>query len=585
MDNKTGVQSSSTNPQVTPRSNKSNNSGSCRSLDSPSDFSNYSFQQRNVSIPPDIRRVDVAVLSSPLIQQRCFESVDPVGLSDATKSAASELPHLAADGIHDNDGLKNLKPHPPSNAKPIHRARRRGSQQNHNSQSTSDHESWKENDKNGRRSSNSSRGSLDSPHVSDSGGKNHLKADCYTSVHHESANRGKQSSQSCGSSSSLQESDFREKVPVKFDRNLAQMLRDNFNKQRADIEKRKSLDNITVTGEDIKGGVVVDSTEDSNNDCLKETTPLENVDNVIRQSDEESALINSYENYLRQLSQKEEDCESEISNTSQQVNGTLNDTLADAEDSSTESDSASSNSSISVSSLSDDEQNTTLTLNSTVKSGNKFEPLYSLPIKEKKSNKPLEPVDIEQKSLNSSNLSETSQHRYAILNESHNSSELRTQSVPDLRNGRSFRTLDTMGYLCPVIANPEGRNTSSPELKKQNFNLKYRPLPNIPTQNRHSSDEETTGNDETIYEKLQTVDLDSSVQRPKVSLKAVANRLVSLMPRLTTKQARSREADRYMADIMQYLPDQTLRVYCGTWNMKGIKASSTVFCNYILNQS
>ena len=563
-----------TSAQITPRSTVSSNSGSPRSLGSlsnPSNSSNYSFQQRNVTIPPDIRRVDVAVLSSPLVRQRYNEKLAPLEddrLPGDTKGIGSEFPHLIADGIHDSHRLTDLKPHPPNSAKPNHRSRR-SSQQTNSSQSTSDHEIRNQNANNLRRSSNSSKGSLSSPLVSDSEGKNHVIKDHIDSLQYRRINKRRQSSERIECASPPQETYVEGKVNVGFDKNLAMILRENFYKQRADIEKKNSADHISTEDKNTKESVIIDKSND-----VKKTTS-ENNETLLRKSDDESLLIDSYENYLRQLSENEEDSMSEISNCAQETNATLDDELADVEDSSSESDSGSS---ISVSSISDDEDvnEKTLTLNSNLEPNHKFEPLYSLPIKEKKNDKLLKPLDTEQKStLNNSILSETSQHRYAILNESLHDCELRTQSVPDLRTGRSFRTLDTMGYMCPFVVNSDGKNTSSPELKRQDFNLKYRPLPDIPKQN---SDEDTTENGETIYEKLQTVDMTSSSSRkPKISFKAVATRLVSLMPRLTTKEARSREADRYMADIMQYLPDQTLRVYCGTWNMKGIKASSATY--------
>ena len=568
-----------TSAQSTPRSTVSSTSGSARSFgssSSPSNSSNYSFQQRNITIPPEIRRVDVAVLSSPLVRRRYTENLTPLDddrLSGVAKGIGSELPLLSADGIHESNRLTDLKPHPPTTGKPNHRTRR-GSQQTNSSQSNSDHEVRNQNANDIRRSSHSSRGSLCSPHVSDSEGKNHVSKDHTDPLEHKSINKRRQSSDRSECTNPPQAANVEEKMNVGFDKNLAMLLRENFNKQRADLEKKNSADHISPKDENTNDSVIVNKSID-----VKKTTS-ENNETVLRKSDDDSLLINSYENYLRQLSQNEEDSRSEISNCAQEASATLDDELADAEDSSSESDSESLHSSVSVSSLSDDEDvnENTLTPNSNLKPNHKFEPLYSLPIKEKNNGTLLKPLDAEQKStLNNSILSETSQHRYAILNESHLDSELRTQSVPDLRTGKSFRTLDTMGYMCPLAVNNDGKITSSPDLKRQDFNMKYRPLPDIPKPNRElQSDLDTTENGETIYEQLQTVNMtSSSPEKPKVSFKAVATRVVSLMPRLTTKEARSRETDRYMADIMQYLPDQTLRVYCGTWNMKGIKVSST----------
>ena len=566
--------------QCTPRSTSSKASSSSRSLGSCSNrssSSNYSFQQRNVTIPSDIRRVDVAVLSSPLVQQRYTEKLAPLAdarMSDAATSISSNLPYLSNDIIQCGSQSEDLKPHPPKTAKPRH-STRRNSQRSLSSQSTSDHDVKNKSGSEYRRSSTSSRESLDSPHISDIEAKNHVTADQHDALKIRSGNAKMQNSSSGEVPRSFQVSNEQGKFHVGFDKDLAEILRQNFEKQKADIEKKNSIDHTEASDIEARdsngsaGNIVV----------VHKPSSTKNEELYTRKPGSESLLIKSYENYLRQLSQNDEDCESEAGSLTQ--NGVLANMLADAEDSSSDSNSDSSISSVSVSSLSSDEK--TLTLNSKLDPSNKMELLYSLPIKEKKNGNRLKPLDSEKMlPLHSSILSETSQRSYAILDETQNNSELRTQSLPDLRTGKNFRTLDTMGYMCPLGFPAEKRNTSSPELKKYDFNLKYTPLPGIPIQNCRSTSEKVADDDdddmEPEYEEIKTIDVNSSPSnRPKVTFKAVANRLVSLMPRLTTKQARSREADRYMADILQYLPDQTLRVYCGTWNMKGIKASSGIF--------
>ena len=597
MDNASGDQSCSS-AHSTPRSSITNASGSPRSYASSSSISgssNYSFQQKNVKIPPDIRRVDVAILESPLVRHQVKQKLSPInghkGL-DIIKADGLHLPSLTADAAHNNNAPKELKPHPPTGARPRQR-NRRGSQQSLGSQSPSDDECRKSSARRRklirRKSSNSSRESLNSPHYSDVESKDLGRDDIHSSVASENIIR--RGSEKSASSGSLQASEVDGKVHVEYDKKLAMVLMENFNKRRESIEKGKSVDSSQASGETTKD--TKNSRPESNQIDVNKATISENKESTLRKSDDEVSLINSYENYLRQLSQKEEDSMSEISNSNKNKKGKLNNDASDEEETSSESGSDDSSSSISVSSLSGDEDENlsledenTLKFNANLEPGDKFEPLYSLPIKDKKKDNLTKPLVNDAKSeLNSSMLSETSKHRYAILDESLQSGELRTQSVPDLRTGRSFRTLDTMGYMCPRVLNVDRQPISSPELKHGTLNLKYRPLPDIPLGNTQRHDGTNIDNGESIYESIETRDMSlSSPSKPKISFKAVANRVVSLMPRLTTREARSREADKYMADIMQYLPDQTLRVYCGTWNMKGIKASNKVLSFFIILQ-
>ena len=298
-------------------------------------------------------------------------------------------------------------------------------------------------------------------------------------------------------------------------------------------------------------------------------------------SDEDCSLIHSYEDYLRQVSKHEDEGsfgETEESHGEKQIEKDGNDNSA----SSSESDSSSS--SISVSSLSGDESDHNDETLIREKAACTFEPLYSLPFKpnisKSTTNSKLDPID----NADDNNTLETLKNNQAMRTyETLMDGGLRTQSAPDLRSGKSFRTLDTLGYMCPLKLRPKiqgnsRQNVSSPDLQKSNFNIKYRPLPDIPIDNtvahNDSNDSIDSNDDGTIYESVPTRNMSQvlgSPNKPKISFKAVADRVVSLMPRLTTKEARSREGDRYMADIIKYLPDRTLRVYCGTWNMKGIK--------------
>ena len=300
-----------------------------------------------------------------------------------------------------------------------------------------------------------------------------------------------------------------------------------------------------------------------------------------RKSDEDCSLIHSYEDYLRQVSKHEEEGsfgETEVIHREKQTE--KDDNIGS--DSSSESDSSSS--SISVSSLSGDESDHNDETLITEKAASTFEPLYSLPFKPNISKSTKNSKIDTNDNLDDNNILETLKNTQAMRTyETLMDGGLRTQSAPDLRSGKSFRTLDTLGYMCPLKLPPKiqgnsRQNVSSPDLQKSNFNIKYRPLPDIPIDNSAaqstSNDNIDSDDDGTIYESVPTRNMSQvlgSPSKPKISFKAVADRVVSLMPRLTTKEARSREGDRYMADIIKYLPDRTLRVYCGTWNMKGIK--------------
>ncbi|XP_065068631.1 inositol polyphosphate 5-phosphatase OCRL-like [Rhopilema esculentum] len=453
----------------TPRSSTTDGSGSTSSQGS----SNYSFCQRKVKIPPDIKKLDAAMLEGPLMKRPVPQRLEPIHINNAhieqekrgIRGKREDSKTIIAEGKVKGDTVpRDIVPHPPVAEKP----------------------------KTGvRRGSRKSTDTTPSPEVKDLGKNKHNES------------------------------------------------------------------------------VVVSSHRKSSSDQNK---------NIFRKSDDEVSLINSYENYLRQLSKKEEesDGESDMDRSNNEQD----------DKSESDYDSDSSSYSISVSSLSSDEEEddpATLTFSTNAIDGKeKFEPLYSLPLKPK--NK-----DTLNSTANKSQLMDTSEHKYAVLNASIQSEELRTQSVPDLRTGKSFRTLDTLGYLCPkeIRQNLDlTQNISSPELKREtNFGLKYRPLPDIPVQKQHDRSPEKSKNDETIYEQIKTRDFadnSTSPAKSKVSFKAIADRVVSLMPRLTTKEARSKEIDRYMADIFRYLPDKTLRIFCGTWNMKGIKVVPETLDDYIL---
>lgn len=560
--------------QSTPRSSAtaSGSSQSFCSGSSKAESLNYSFQQRKLKIPPDMKRVDAAMLESSLIQQQLPQKLKPIlnetlpnkfALDDLT-----QLPSLTPTSGYSRISSSDLKPHPPISTKKMNKPRR-CLQQRADSQSTSDHESRRQStddiraDKGECKSSIDSKEGLDSLHNSDLESQNKFEVENDRLPDKCNIVEGDLNSKSVRL---LQASNFGLKADREVER-LAVLLRKNLHQRRQALEKNKNVESAPVSDHN---SAYLEGNKDGPAVVRKESL-IDNDKLILRKSDEESVLINSYENYLRQLSKSEEE---------------RAETDGNHEGSNSCSDSSSSSSSISVSSLSDneddgdlspleDENTLKLDPSSRVVSDN-FDPLYSLPVKDKEPSPFLKPLISDESSLlNDSMLSETSRNRYAELNESLPCNDLRTQSVPDLRTGKSFRTFDTMGYLCPKFNSAGRQITSSPDIKKENFHMKYRPLPDIPIETSQPEKIRDNDREEATYEAIQTQDMRlSPVDKPRISFKAVANRVVSLMPRLTTKEARSREADRYMADIMQYLPDQVLRVYCGTWNMKGIKASS-----------
>ena len=242
---------------------------------------------------------------------------------------------------------------------------------------------------------------------------------------------------------------------------------------------------------------------------MKENTYIESADAV---SNDEH-LIHLYKGYLNKRYQSE---------------------LAVASFSPTFS-STSSESEISVSSLSDSE------INDNGDRQPSFEPLYSLPMKNKDKLKPFQ-LD-----------------KIVLANNGINGGINSSGSLPDLRS------LDKLELKrgSHVIKN-ESEAESEPGAQ---ITYKFRPLPPIP-----GTLSSTSAN---FYESLDGLSNENKKANENTSPKHKSFRdvakMLTLVPRLTTNSVRSRKNDHHLADISQYLPERKLKIFVGTWNMKGTK--------------
>ena len=247
------------------------------------------------------------------------------------------------------------------------------------------------------------------------------------------------------------------------------------------------------------------------NSNMKENTYIESVDAVSNQNDEH--LIHLYKDHLNKRYQNE---------------------FAVASSSPTFS-SASSESEISVSSLSDSE------INENGDRKTSFEPLYSLPMKNKDKLKPFQ--------LDKIVIANNKDPLHGGINSS--------GSLPDLRSLDKFE----LKRGSHVIKN-ESEAESEPGAQ---ITYKFRPLPPIPG---------TSSTSANLYETLDVLSKKNKTNEntsPKhKSFKDVA-KMLTLVPRLTTNSVRSRKNDHHLADISQYLPERKLKIFVGTWNMKGTK--------------
>ena len=175
-----------------------------------------------------------------------------------------------------------------------------------------------------------------------------------------------------------------------------------------------------------------------------------------------------------------------------------------------------------------------------------FEPLYSLPLKDKKknSNKRLNNILISNANLDSGTYK-------------------RTGSLPDMRS-----IVDMSLKKVSHVTKNESEAESEPGAK---IGYKFKPLPPIPGT---SSNINNSG----LYETIDGLSkLNKEAENPenresgkRKTFKDIAT-ILTLVPRLTTNSVRSRKNDHRLADVSQYIPDKKLKVFVGTWNMKGTK--------------
>ena len=182
-----------------------------------------------------------------------------------------------------------------------------------------------------------------------------------------------------------------------------------------------------------------------------------------------------------------------------------------------------------------------------------FEPLYSLPIKDK--TRKLERPQVENSHLNKIVIS----HSNMSVIDDNVINTLTSGSLPDLRS------LDKIGIQRVThVAKNESEAESEPGAK---LSYKFRPLPSTPGASSKMSSN--------LYETIDGYSKQQAQSTPekkdgKRTFKDIAH-LMTLIPRLTTNSVRSRKQDHKLADITQYLPDKKLKIFIGTWNMKGTK--------------
>ena len=118
------------------------------------------------------------------------------------------------------------------------------------------------------------------------------------------------------------------------------------------------------------------------------------------------------------------------------------------------------------------------------------------------------------------------------------------------------------------VTKNESEAESEPGAK---IGYKFKPLPPIPGT---SSNINNSGLYETIdgLSRLSrgTDKSENAESGKRKTFKDIAT-ILTLVPRLTTNSVRSRKNDHRLADVSQYIPDKKLKVFVGTWNMKGTK--------------
>ena len=145
----------------------------------------------------------------------------------------------------------------------------------------------------------------------------------------------------------------------------------------------------------------------------------------------------------------------------------------------------------------------------------------------------------------------------------------RTGSLPDMRS-----IVDMSLKRVSHVTKNESEAESEPGAK---IRYKFKPLPPIPGA---LSNINNSGLYETIdgLSKLNTADSTRSKDsnNKRKTFKDIAT-ILTLVPRLTTNSVRSRKNDHRLAEISQYIPDKKLKVFVGTWNMKGTKVYFIIF--------
>lgn len=207
--------------------------------------------------------------------------------------------------------------------------------------------------------------------------------------------------------------------------------------------------------------------------------------------------------------------------------------------------------SVSVSSLSSSNEDKTdeeedNSLESQTLTQSEFEPLYSLPMKNRKKNS--------NKGLNNILISNANVDGGTYK---------RTGSLPDMRS-----IVDMSLKKVSHVTKNESEAESEPGAK---IGYKFKPLPPIPGT---SSNINNSGLYETIdgLSRLSrgTDKSENAESGKRKTFKDIAT-ILTLVPRLTTNSVRSRKNDHRLADVSQYIPDKKLKVFVGTWNMKGTK--------------
>ncbi|XP_066920486.1 phosphatidylinositol polyphosphate 5-phosphatase type IV-like [Clytia hemisphaerica] len=151
----------------------------------------------------------------------------------------------------------------------------------------------------------------------------------------------------------------------------------------------------------------------------------------------------------------------------------------------------------------------------------------------------------------------------------------RTGSLPDLRSIADM-SLKKVSH----VSKNESEAESEPGAK---IGYKFKPLPPIPGT---SSNINNTGLYETIdglskLSKNAVTKTESIESNKRKTFKEIAT-ILTLVPRLTTNSVRSRKNDHRLAEISNYLPDKKLKIFVGTWNMKGTKFLPSSLDDFLL---